>query len=71
MNATILFVTYTTDPTGMSKDLSDNVLINADVCLYNSHDKQNRLLNEIKNALIKKKTIHPEDYLHIWSVQAL
>ena len=51
---TRLEVIFSIDATGFSKDITEQVNISDDVCLYCLHDKENRLRNEVKKALENK-----------------
>ena len=46
-----LRVVFTDDPTGMSKDITKEIDIPSEECLYDIHDKTNRLYNLIKTTL--------------------
>ena len=71
-------VVYTLDPTGMSLDISTELVIilkNDEILntLYCCHDKQNRFYHLIKDALIDKLKLNEMDIysLHIWKIYAL
>lgn len=49
-----LKVIFSNDPTGSTQDIEELVFINSYVCLYCLHDKENRLINEIRALLINK-----------------
>lgn len=49
-----LKVVFTNDPTGMSNDIAEEIIIPENVCLFCLHDsrlKINRLSKEVKTAL--------------------
>lgn len=49
-----LRVAFNDDPTGMSKDITEEIVIPKDVCLFCLHDSRqniNRLAKEVKTAL--------------------
>lgn len=48
---TNLKVIFSIDPTGFAQDITEEINIPSDVCLYCLHDKDNRLHNEVKNQL--------------------
>jgi hypothetical protein len=48
---TNLKVTFSIDATGFAQDITEQINIPNDVCLYCLHDKDNRLHNEVKKAL--------------------
>jgi len=48
---TKLKVVFSVDSTGFDKDITEEITIPNDVCLYCLHDKDNRLKNEVKTAL--------------------
>lgn len=48
---TNLKVIFSIDPTGFKQDITEEINIPSDVCLYCLHDKDNRLHNEVKNQL--------------------
>ncbi len=49
-----LKVIFSIDPTGFEKDIEELILIKNETCLYCLHDKENRLINEIKTKLTNK-----------------
>ena len=44
-------VTFSTDATGFEQDITEEINIPSEVCLYCLHDKDNRFHNEVKKAL--------------------
>lgn len=44
-------VTFSTDPTGFTKDIKEEINIPNNVCLFCLHDKDNRLRDEVMKAL--------------------
>jgi len=48
---TNLKVTFSIDATGFAQDITEEISIPIDVCLYCLHDKDNRLRNEVMKAL--------------------
>lgn len=46
-----LEVVFSSDSTGSSKDITEEVYIPTGICLYDLHDKNNRLSDEVKKAL--------------------
>ena len=46
-----LKVVFSIDATGSDKDITEQIIIPNDVCVYCLHDKDNRFHNEIKKAL--------------------
>jgi len=46
-----LKVVFNVDPTGFDKDITEEILIPSELCLYCLHDKQNRFHDEIVKAL--------------------
>lgn len=46
-----LKVIFSIDATGIDKDITEEINIPSDVCLYCLHDKDNRFYNEVKKAL--------------------
>ena len=48
---TNLKVTFSIDATGFAQDITEEINIPSDVCLYCLHDKDNRLHSEVKKAL--------------------
>ena len=48
---TNLKVTFSIDATGFTQDITEEINIPSDVCLYCLHDKANRLRNEVMKAL--------------------
>ena len=49
-----LKVVFTNDPTGMSKDITEEIIIPSEICLFCSHDSRlniRRLETEVKVAL--------------------
>jgi hypothetical protein len=46
-----LKVTFSIDATGLAPDITKNVMIPSDVCLYCLHDKENRLYDEVQKAV--------------------
>jgi hypothetical protein len=48
---TKLKVVFSVDSTGFDKDITEEITIPNGVCLYCLHDKDNRLVNEVKTAL--------------------
>lgn len=68
-----LKVVFNDDPTGMSKDITEVIIIPKDVCLFCLHDyKQNlnRLAKEVKTALEYKGYDFTEGFhlLKVYSV---
>jgi hypothetical protein len=51
---TNLKVTFSIDAIGFAQDITEEINIPSDVCLYCLHDKDNRLRNEIMKALEHK-----------------
>jgi hypothetical protein len=52
--ATKLKVTFSNDPTGMDMDITEEVLIPSNVCLYCNHDSRlhiDRIRDEVKKSL--------------------
>ena len=49
-----LKVIFSVDPTGQEKDISEEIYMPNDVCLYCLHDKTNRLIDEVKISLKDK-----------------
>jgi hypothetical protein len=48
---TKLSVSFSVDPTGFAQDITEEINIPKDVCLYCLHDKENRLVKEVMKAL--------------------
>lgn len=42
---------FSIDPTGISKDITEEINIPKDVCLYCLSDKDNRFYQEVKKAI--------------------
>ena len=49
-----LKVAFNIDPTGYENDITEEIYIPKDVCMYCLHDKHNRFYDEIKKALLNK-----------------
>ena len=50
-----LKVTFSIDATGFAQDITEEINIPSDVCLYCLHDKDNRLRSEVMKALEHKE----------------
>lgn len=64
---TKLKVVFRTDPTGFSKDITEEVFIPSEVCLFCCHDsrlKISRLYDEVKKALEYKGYDLSSEYAH-------
>lgn len=47
-----LKVIFSIDPTGMDKDISEDIILPSNLCVYDFHDKKvNRFYNEVRKAL--------------------
>ena len=46
-----LKVVFGIDPTGMDKDITEEIKIPSDTCLFCFHDKNSRLVSEVRKAL--------------------
>lgn len=71
--ATKLKVSFGLDPTGMDLDITEEVIIPDNVCLYCLHDsslKINRLHDEIKKAL-EYKGYDTKYYFHLLKIYTL
>lgn len=44
-------ISFSIDPTGFDKDITEVIAINPETCLYCLHDKKNRFIKEVKNSL--------------------
>ena len=46
-----LKVTFSIDPTGFGKDITEVITISTETCLCCLHDKDNRFIREVKKAI--------------------
>lgn len=49
-----LKVVFSIDPTGFAQDITEEISIPNDTCLYCLHDKDNRFYNEVVKAIDNK-----------------
>ena len=51
---TKLKVTFSIDPTGFDKDITEVITIGSETCLCCLHDKDDRFIREVKKAIESK-----------------
>lgn len=71
--ATKLKVVFTTDSTGMSKDITEEIEISSEICLFCYHDSRleiDRLHDEVKLAL-ESKGYDLEWWFTLWKVYTI
>lgn len=66
-----LQITFSTDPTGLAKDVTETITIIPNVCLYCLHDKNINRFEENIKILLKEKGYKVEYYFQIMKVYSI